>query len=97
MLVANLNTIQASYPYTMNTLLKPSALISKGLKVEQINNLTLFKFTDELADRLQVLLDKRKVDALTAEEVIELESIGEFDDIFSYINAEIAAKANGYP
>ncbi len=97
MLVANPNTIQVSYPYIMNTLLKPSSLISKGLKVEQINNLTLFKFTDELGDRLQVLLDKRKVDGLTAEEVIELESIGELDDIFSYINAEIAAKANGYP
>lgn len=40
----------------MTTLLKPSTLIPKGLRVQQINNLTLFKFTDELGDRLQALL-----------------------------------------
>jgi hypothetical protein len=79
----------------MNTLLKPSSLISKGLKVEQINNLTLFKFTDELGDRLQVLLDKKKADSITPEELMEMEAIGELDEIFSYINAEMAARANG--
>jgi hypothetical protein len=78
----------------MTTLLKPSALISKGLSVEQINNLTLFKFTDELGDRLQTLLDHKKSNMLTPEETIELESIGELDEIFSYINAEIAAIAH---
>jgi hypothetical protein len=79
----------------MNTLLKPSSLISKGLKVEQINNLTLFKFTDELGDRLQVLLDRKKADSITPEELMEMEAIGELDEIFSYINAEMAARANG--
>jgi hypothetical protein len=78
----------------MNTLLKPSSLISKGLKVEQINNLTLFKFTDELGDRLQVLLDRKKADSITPEELMEMEAIGELDEIFSYINAEMAARAN---
>jgi hypothetical protein len=29
-------------------------------------------------------------------ETIELESIGELDEIFSYINAEIAAAAHGH-
>jgi hypothetical protein len=80
----------------MNTLLKPSSLLAKGLRIEQINNLTLFKFTDELGDRLQALLDKKKADLLTAEEEIEIEAIGELDEIFSYINAEIAAKINGH-
>jgi hypothetical protein len=56
----------------------------------------LFKFTDELGDRLQTLLDKKKADALTAEEAIELEAIGELDEIFSYVNAITAARAN-YP
>jgi hypothetical protein len=78
----------------MTTLLKPSALISKGLRVEQINNLTLFKFTDELGDRLQTLLDYKKANMLTPEETIELESIGELDEIFNYTNAEIAAVAH---
>ncbi len=57
----------------MMTRLKPSALIPRGLEVQQINNLTLFKFTDELGDRLQALLDKKKADNLTADEALELE------------------------
>lgn len=80
----------------MTTFLKPSMLIPRGLRVQQINNLTLFKFTDELGDRLQTLLDKKKADTLTTEEAIELEAIGELDDIFSYINAVMAARANGH-
>jgi hypothetical protein len=80
----------------MTTLLKPSALMSKGLRVEQIDNLTLFKFTEELGDRLQTLLDNKKANILTPAETIELESIGELDEIFSYINATIAAAAHGH-
>jgi hypothetical protein len=80
---------------TMSALVKPSGLIPKGLRVQQINNLTLFKFTDELGDRMQTLLDKKKADDLTPEEVLELEAIGELDQIFSYINAVIAARVNG--
>jgi hypothetical protein len=44
----------------MATILKPSILMAKGLKVKQVNNLTLFKFTEELGDRLQILIDKKK-------------------------------------
>ncbi|MDB9421173.1 hypothetical protein PN467_11765 [Microcystis aeruginosa CS-563/04] len=81
---------------TMSALVKPSGLIPKGLRVQRINNLTLFKFTDELGDRMQTLLDKKKADDLTPEEVLELEAIGELDQIFSYINAVIAARVNGH-
>jgi hypothetical protein len=80
----------------MDTLLKPSTFIPKGIRVEQINNLTLFKFTEELGDRLQDLLDRKKADLLSAEEALELATIGELDEIFSYINGIIAAKANAY-
>jgi hypothetical protein len=76
----------------MNILLKPSTFIPKGIQVEQINNLTLFKFTEELGDRLQELLDRKKADLLSAEESIELATIGELDEIFSYINGVIATK-----
>ncbi len=78
----------------MTTLLKPSTLIPKGLQIQQTGNLTLFKFTDELGERLQTLLDKKKADCLTPEEVLELESIGELDEIFSYINAVMATRTN---
>ena len=76
----------------MNTLLKPSTLIPKGLQYRKIGNLTLFKFTDKLGDRLQTLLDRKKADTLTNQENLELEAIGELDEIFSYINAAIAAR-----
>jgi hypothetical protein len=78
----------------MTTLLKPSMLIPKGLRVQQTNNLTLFKFTDELGDRLQALLDQKKAGTLTADEALELEAIGELDEIFSYINAVMMSRAN---
>jgi hypothetical protein len=80
----------------MPILLKPSTLIPKGLRVQQINNLTLFKFTDELGERMQTLLDQKKADALTPEEALELEAIGELDEIFSYINAVMTARINGH-
>ncbi|MDB9418292.1 hypothetical protein [Microcystis aeruginosa] len=41
-------------------------------------------------------LTKKKADDLTPEEVLELEAIGELDQIFSYINAVIAARVNGH-
>jgi hypothetical protein len=78
----------------MTTLLKPSALILKGLRIQQINNLTLFKFTEELGERMQTLIDKKEANILTPEEASELEAIGELDEIFSYINAVMAARAN---
>jgi hypothetical protein len=80
----------------MTTLPKPSTLLPKGLQIQQVNHLTLFKFTDELSDRLQTLLDKKKADTLSSEEILELEAISELDEIFSYINAVIAARANGH-
>lgn len=76
----------------MSTLLKPSSLLPKGMRIQQINHLTLFKFTDELGDRIQTLLDKKKADAFTATENLELEAIAELDEIFSYINAAIVAE-----
>ena len=79
------------------TLIKPSTFLPKGLCIKQINNITLFKFTDELGERMQELLDKKKADTLAPEEVIELETIGELDNIFSYINAAIASQANVHP
>jgi hypothetical protein len=80
----------------MNTLIKPSTFLPTGLCTQRVNNLTLFKFTDELGERMQELLDKKKADILTPEEVIELETVGELDDIFTYINAVITAEANDH-
>jgi hypothetical protein len=75
----------------MQTFLKPSSLLPNGLKIQKFNQTPLFKFSDELGNRLQILLDKKKEDYLSPEEILELESIGELDEIFSYINAVMLA------
>lgn len=72
--------------------IKPSSWLTTGIRVEKINNLNLFKFTEELGDRMKELLEKKKGDLLTPEEAVELEAIGELDTIFSYINAIIASQ-----
>ena len=78
------------------TLIKPSTILPEGLRLQQVNNLTLFKFTEQLGERMQELLDKKKADTLTPDEIIELETIGELDNIFSYINAVIVAQAHAH-
>ena len=78
------------------TLARPSALLPDGLRIEQVNHLLLFKFSEDLGNRMQALLDKQKLDALSPEEATELEAIRELDDIFSYINAAIAAQGHAH-
>ncbi|ARV62258.1 MULTISPECIES: hypothetical protein [Scytonemataceae] len=73
--------------------IKPSSWLTTGIRVEKVNNLNLFKFTEELGSRMQELLDKKKADLLTPEEAAELEAIGELDMIFSYINAITASQS----
>lgn len=77
------------------TLLRPSAILPEGISIQKVNGLTLFKFTEPLGIRMQELLDRKKSDTLTPDEALELETIGELDNIFSYINAVMAAENNG--
>ncbi|WP_242025764.1 hypothetical protein [Phormidium tenue] len=49
-------------------------------------------FSDRLQDRMELLLEKRKVELLSVEEIPELETIGELDRIFTYINAMLASQ-----
>lgn len=76
-----------------NVVIKPSSLLTEGIRVERINNINLFKFTEELGLRMQELLDKKKADLLTPKETAQLEAIGELDTIFSYINAVNASQS----
>jgi hypothetical protein len=81
-----------SYHPMTPVVIKPSSWLTTGIRVEKVNNLNLFKFTEELGSRMQELLDKKKADLLTKEEAAELEAIGELDMIFSYINAITASQ-----
>ncbi|MEA5502468.1 hypothetical protein VB735_04970, partial [Halotia wernerae UHCC 0503] len=72
---------------------KPSSWLANGIQVEKVNNLNLFKLTDELQARMQKLVDKKTADSLTLEEAAEMEAIGELVIIVSYINGMIASEA----
>jgi hypothetical protein len=50
------------------TLKQPSSLIHE-IRIEQVGNWNLFKFSDSLQLRMEALLDKKKADQLTPEEV----------------------------
>ena len=58
-----------------NVVIKPSSLLTKGINIERINNINLFKFTEELGLRMQELLNKKKADFLTPEETAEIEEV----------------------
>ncbi len=73
------------------TLKQPSSLIHE-IRIEQVGNWNLFKFSDALQLRMETLLDKKKADQLTPEEMGELDAIGELDLIFTHINAMIAVQ-----
>lgn len=65
---------------------KPSSLIHE-ISIEKVDRWKLFKFSESLQHRMELLLEKKKADRLMAEEVAELDAIGELDRIFTHINA----------
>ena len=69
---------------------KPSSLIG-SIKLEQVEQHTLFKFTDDLQLRMEQLLSSLKADLIAPDELAELEAIGELDRIFTHINAMLVA------
>jgi hypothetical protein len=70
---------------------RPSSFLG-SIKIEKLDKFNLFKFNDELQARMEELLERKKADLLTSEEVIELEEIGELDRIFTHINAMLVAQ-----
>lgn len=77
----------------MKPLAKPSSWLEKGILLEKVNGVNLFKFTDELHTRMQELIDKKQADSITPEEDAELAAIGELIMIVTYMNGMIAAAA----
>jgi hypothetical protein len=75
----------------VTTLGKPSSLIHE-IQIEKVGDWTLFKFSESLQLRMESLLEKKKADQLTLDEVTELDAIGELDRIFTHINAMLAAQ-----
>lgn len=67
--------------------ISPPSILQKGIKVEKVEQLSLFKFTDDLQLRLEELLERNQSNLLTPEELEELNSINELDRFFTYLNS----------
>ena len=70
---------------------KPSSLIHE-IQLEKVGNWNLFKFSSSLQSQMEILLQKKKDDELTPDEITQLEAIAELDRIFTHINAMLAAQ-----
>lgn len=78
-------------------MIKPSSLIPNGIEVEPFGNGYLFRFNDQLQERMEDLLEKSKRHALTDDETSEWAGIKELSRIFTFINAELATKVQWCP
>jgi hypothetical protein len=75
----------------VTTINKPSSLIHE-IRLEKVGNWNLFKFSESLQLRMENLLEQKKADQITPDEIAELDAIGELDRIFTHINAMLAAQ-----
>ena len=75
----------------VTTLNQPSSLIHE-IQLEKVGDWNLFKFSESLQLRMESLLEKKKADQLTSDEMAELDAIGELDRIFTHVNAMLAAQ-----
>jgi len=78
-------------------MVQPSHFMSSGIILGKFGDLYLFRFTDELQNRLENLLERKKADLLTEEEQTELAGISELSRIFTLINAQLATKPKWCP
>lgn len=76
----------------VQVVINPASLLETGIRVEKVDQLNLFKFTDALQDRLEELLEKNETGNLTPEEQEELTGIQELDRIFTYLNSRLIAQ-----
>jgi hypothetical protein len=73
------------------TMIKPSSWINRGIVLRQVENFNLFKFSDELQDRLDELNDRLKTLGLSESEQAEWKGLLELDRIFTLLNAKVLA------
>ncbi|NJR52093.1 MAG: hypothetical protein HC780_23490 [Leptolyngbyaceae cyanobacterium CSU_1_3] len=72
-------------------MVQPSSWVETGIAVETVRGLKLFKFTKELQDRFEELIELYKQEQLTDEQQAELKGLTELDRIFTLLNARTIA------
>jgi hypothetical protein len=74
-------------------MVQPSSWVEESIQIKNVRGLNLFKFSDVLQSRLEVLINRQKDNVLTPEEAAELAGITELDRIFTLMNARIIAES----
>jgi hypothetical protein len=74
-------------------MVQPSSWVEESIQIKNVRGLNLFKFSDVLQSRLEVLINRQKDNLLTPEEAAELAGITELDRIFTLMNARIIAES----
>jgi len=74
-------------------MVQPSSWVETGITVETVRGLKLFKFTEDLQERFEELIDLYKQDQLTDEQQAELKGLAELDRIFTLLNARLIANS----
>lgn len=73
-------------------MIQPSSFIDTGIQIKPVRGLFLFKFSEDLQERLESLNEKQRESRLTSDEEVELTGILELDRIFTLLNAKIIAE-----
>lgn len=73
-------------------MVQPSSWIEQGITVQVVRGLRLFKFTDDLQQRFEELIDLYKAQWLTQDQEAELKGLQELDRIFTMLNAKFIAE-----
>ena len=74
-------------------MVQPSSWVETGITMSKVRDHYLFKFTEELQERLTELNQKQKEASLSESEAAELVGILELDRIFTLLNAKIIAES----
>ena len=74
-------------------MVQPSSWIDQGITIQIVRGLRLFKFTEDLQQRFEELIDIHKQQQLTQTQEAELKGLQELDRIFTLLNAKSIAEA----
>jgi hypothetical protein len=74
-------------------MIQPSSFIDAGIQIKLVRGLLLFKFSEDLQERLKNLNEKQRESKLSPDEEVELTGILELDRIFTLLNAKIIAES----
>ena len=67
--------------------------IDAGIQIKPARGVFLFKFSEDLQERLEGLNEKQRESQLTPDEAVELTGILELDRISTLLNAKIIAES----